>query len=64
MSDHYDFETLATNVEDRILTVRFNRPDRLNALNALMHQELRDLYGRIERDTSVDVVVQIGRAHV
>ena len=60
MSDHYGFETLATTVEDRILTVRFNRPDRLNALNALMHSELRDLYGRIERDTAVDVVVLTG----
>lgn len=60
MSDHYGYETLQTTVEDRILTVRFNRPDRLNALNALMHEELRDLYGRIERDTSVDVVVLTG----
>ena len=60
MNDHYGFETLATSVEDRILTVRFNRPDRLNALNALMHSELRDLYGRIERDTAVDVVVLTG----
>lgn len=60
MTDHYGYETLSTTVEDRILTVRFNRPDRLNALNALMHSELRDLYGRIERDKGVDVVVLTG----
>ena len=35
MSDHYGFETLATTLEDGILRVEFNRPDRLNALNAL-----------------------------
>jgi enoyl-CoA hydratase len=60
LSDHYGFETLQTTLENRILRVAFNRPDRLNALNALMHDELRQLFGRIERDTEVDVVVLTG----
>jgi enoyl-CoA hydratase len=60
MSDRYGFTTIATTVEDRILTVRLNRPDRLNALNAVMHRELRSLFGRIEADDEVDVVVFTG----
>jgi enoyl-CoA hydratase len=59
-ADHYGFQTLQTTLTDRVLRVAFNRPDRLNALNALMHEELRDLFGRIERDTDVDVVVLTG----
>ncbi|HEX7096770.1 MAG TPA: enoyl-CoA hydratase/isomerase family protein, partial [Acidimicrobiales bacterium] len=60
MSDHYGFETLATSLDDGILRVAFNRPKRLNALNARMHEELRDLFGRIERDDAVDVVILTG----
>ena len=60
MPDHYGFTTLATTLTDRILRVEFNRPDRLNALNMVMHEELRDLFGNIERDTEVDIVVLTG----
>jgi enoyl-CoA hydratase len=61
MSDRYGFTTLACTLDGRILTVEFNRPDRLNALNAVMHEELRDLYRKIESDKDVDVVVLTGR---
>jgi enoyl-CoA hydratase len=60
MADHYGFTTIATELEDRILTVRLNRPDRLNALDRVMHEELGELYTRIERDDDVDVVVLTG----
>jgi enoyl-CoA hydratase len=59
-ADRYGFQTLQTTLTDRVLRVAFNRPDRLNALNALMHEELRDLFGRIERDNEVDVVILTG----
>lgn len=60
MADRYGFTTISTELEDRILVVRFNRPDRLNALNKVMHDELAELYGRIERDPDVDVIVLTG----
>jgi enoyl-CoA hydratase len=61
VSDHYGFSTLATSLDDDgILRVAFNRPDRLNALNARMHEELRDLFSRIEADRAVDVVLLTG----
>jgi enoyl-CoA hydratase len=60
MSDYYGFSTLQTTLDDGILRVAFNRPDRLNALNAVMHDELRDLFGKIERDDAVDLVILTG----
>jgi enoyl-CoA hydratase len=60
MSDRYGFQTIATELEGRILTVTLNRPDRMNALDVVMHDELGELYGRIERDDDVDIVVLTG----
>ena len=60
MADRYGFETIATELDGRILTVTLNRPDRMNALDKTMHDELIELYGRIERDTEVDIVVLTG----
>jgi enoyl-CoA hydratase len=60
MTDRYGFTTIATEVDGRILRVTLNRPERLNALNAVMHEELRALFGRIEADAGVDVVVLTG----
>ena len=60
MTDYYGFETIATSNDDGILRVTLNRPDRLNALDRTMHQELRSLYERIAHDTDVKVVVVTG----
>lgn len=60
MADRYGFETIATELDGGILTVTLNRPDRMNALNKTMHDELIELYGRIERDAEVDIVVLTG----
>jgi enoyl-CoA hydratase len=60
MADRYGFQTITTELEDRVLTVTLNRPHRLNALDIVMHNELPELYQRIERDDDVDVVVITG----
>jgi len=60
MPDRYGFQTIATELDGRILRVTLNRPDRLNALDIVMHDELGELYGKIERDEDVDVVVVTG----
>lgn len=60
MADRYGFQTIATELDGRILTVTLNRPDRMNALDRVMHDELGELYARIERDDDVDVVVLTG----
>jgi enoyl-CoA hydratase len=59
--DRYGFETIITTLDDDgILRVTLNRPDSLNAINDVMHRELRDLYARIADDAEVEVVVITG----
>lgn len=60
MADRYGFDNIATELDDGVLRVTFARPDKLNAINAPMHRELRDLYARIDEDVEVEVVVVTG----
>ena len=53
-------ETLAITDEGAIRTVRMNRPDQLNALNALMMDELTDALLAAGRDDAVKVVILTG----
>ena len=60
-TDRYGFETILTELDgDGILHVTLHRPDSLNAINDVMHRELRDLYARIAADAEVEVVVLTG----
>ena len=59
--DRYGFETILTELEvDGILRVTLNRPDRLNAMDRVMHSELHELYARIAADGDIEVVVITG----
>jgi enoyl-CoA hydratase len=59
--DRYGFETILTTLDDDgILRVTLNRPDSLNAINDVMHREIRDVYARIAADAEVEVVVITG----
>jgi enoyl-CoA hydratase/carnithine racemase len=59
-----DYETILYDVGDRVATITFNRPDKLNAVNAIMGHELRDAYQRAEDDDDVwtIIVTAAGRA--
>jgi enoyl-CoA hydratase/carnithine racemase len=59
-----DYEAILYDVEDRVATITFNRPDKLNAVNATMGHELRDAYQRAEDDDDVwtIIVTAAGRA--
>jgi enoyl-CoA hydratase len=41
------YQTLKTELSDRILTVTLNRPEAMNALNTQMGRDLGDLWGRL-----------------
>ena len=58
------YETILYEVENRIATITFNRPERLNAINEQMINELNDAYGRAEGDEEVwtIIVTATGRA--
>jgi enoyl-CoA hydratase/carnithine racemase len=51
------YETIVYEIEDRVATITFNRPDRLNAISRTMERELRDAYARAESDDDVWTIV-------
>jgi enoyl-CoA hydratase len=58
---YYEFEYFRTELRDNgVLWVELNRPDRRNAINPEMHEELAPLFQRIAVDRRVVVVVLTG----
>jgi enoyl-CoA hydratase/carnithine racemase len=56
-----DYTEISYEVDDRILTITLDRPDRLNAFTYRMHEELLDAFDRSDVDDDVRVVVVTGR---
>ncbi|MEO1916278.1 MAG: enoyl-CoA hydratase-related protein, partial [Myxococcales bacterium] len=54
------YETLATALNDGVLTVTLNRPDRLNAFNTQMMNDLLAMYDAVDDDDRVGVVIVTG----
>jgi enoyl-CoA hydratase/carnithine racemase len=54
------YETITYEVDDRIATITFNRPDQLNAVSPQMIRELRDAYASAEADEAVWTIVITG----
>jgi enoyl-CoA hydratase/carnithine racemase len=54
------YETILYDVSDRIATITFNRPDRLNAISPQMAHELRHAYAAVEADAEVWTLVVTG----
>lgn len=54
------YETIVTEINDRVAVITINRPDKLNALNALAKKELGEALESIKVDAGVDVVVITG----
>src|ERR1700758_626685 len=54
------YETITYEVTENILTLTLNRPDKLNAFNATMQQELIDAFDRAEEDDEVRAIIVTG----
>ena len=54
------FETLLIEAEGAVATVRVNRPDKRNALNAAVRRELGEALQQLETDDAVRVIVLTG----
>ena len=54
------YETLDTSREDGVLTLTLSRPDRLNALNTTMLEELLRVFDEIDADDAVRAVIVTG----
>ncbi|MBL4807865.1 MAG: enoyl-CoA hydratase/isomerase family protein [Rhodobacteraceae bacterium] len=55
-----DYKTILFNRRGRVLEVTLNRPDRLNAVDELMHTELARLFVDVSNDPECDIVVLTG----
>ena len=55
-----DYETIRYEVDDGVLTLTLNRPDRLNAFNREMLLELIDAIGRSDADDEIRAVIVTG----
>src|SRR5438093_4099671 len=56
-----DYEQIAYEVDNGILTITLDRPERLNAFTGQMMQEMIDAFDRSDADDSVRAVVVTGR---
>ena len=54
------YETIAYAVADEVTTIRLNRPDRMNALNAAMRRELIDAFSRAPEEARAVVLTGNG----
>lgn len=54
------YETLRYEVEDGVLTLTLNRPDKLNAFNGAMHKELIDAFDHSDADDAIKAVIVTG----
>jgi enoyl-CoA hydratase len=55
-----DYKTLGFARRGRILEVTFNRPDKANAVDAAMHEELASVFVDISNDRDSDIVILTG----
>src|SRR5215831_19164362 len=54
------YETVAFEVSDRIATLTLNRPDRMNAVNQQMKDDLRAAWQRVKDDPDIWVAIVTG----
>src|SRR3982750_3709177 len=54
------YEQIAVAVDDGILTLTLNRPDKLNAFTAKMMNEMIDVFTKVNTDDSVGAVIVTG----
>lgn len=54
------YETVLTDLTDRVLTVTMNRPDRMNAFNRQVMTELLDVLEEADREDEVRVIIVTG----
>jgi enoyl-CoA hydratase len=55
-----DYQTILFELKDRIATITFNRPDRLNAINEAMREDFSRLFDEIQTNEAIGVIVFTG----
>ena len=60
MPDYSKYEALKVEKADRVAIVTLNRPDSLNAVNAVMHHELMTIWLDLAEDQEVNAIILTG----
>lgn len=55
-----DYQALKISRRERVLTIMLNRPEKLNAIDGVLHEELSRVFDELNRDREVDVAVLTG----
>lgn len=55
-----NYQNILLEKKDKIAIVRMNRPDKLNALDAVTLEELKDVFISLKKDDSVSVIIITG----
>lgn len=58
--DYASYRTILAARRGRVLTLTLNRPDRFNAIDGAMHEELARLFYDVSRDGEAEVVILTG----
>jgi enoyl-CoA hydratase len=58
--DYASLQTIVVEKADKVATVTLNRPERLNAVNSVMHEELERFFGKVNRDAEINAIVLTG----
>jgi enoyl-CoA hydratase len=58
--DYSALQTLVVEKSNKVATVTLNRPERLNAVNAVLHDELETFFGEVNRDAEINAIVLTG----
>src|SRR5260221_11430418 len=54
------YETIKYEVAEQILTITLNRPDKLNAFNGAMQQEMIDAFDQADKDDDIRAIIVTG----
>lgn len=57
---YQDYRALRISRRDRVLTIELNRPEKLNAIDGTLHEELSRVFDELNRDREIDVAVLTG----
>lgn len=60
MADYSGYQYMDVEIKDGIALVTLNRPDVLNATNHILHNDLTKIWGDLDNDPSVRVIVVTG----
>ena len=55
-----DYQTILFELKDRVATITFNRPERLNAINQAMREDFARLFDEIQTNEEIGVIVFTG----